>query len=451
MPKIQNPVRAIVLIAIFICAPPIGAAPVDNVANAWAQVPAILARIKPPKFPHREFPVVQYGAVGDGVTDCTEAFQRAIDVCNSAGGGVVIVFRGTWLTGPIHLKSNVNLCVKKGATIRFSSDPNHYLPVVLARYEGTEVMNYSPLLYAFGQTNIAITGDGTLDGQGATWHAWKLSDDPKRSVQMASQGVPVEQRIFGQGHHLRPNFVVPFRCSSVLIEGVHIINSPMWVMNPVYCTNVTIQNVTVDTQGPNTDGCDPDSCADVLIRNCNFSDGDDCISIKSGRDKDGQKINIPARDIVIQNSHFKAGHGGIALGSETAGGIREVFAEHCDFDSTNLAMAIRLKTNPARGGYIQDVYVRNCVVKQAQIGIGMTLRYGSSGAIDGETAPIIRNIDIRDTTFQHLSAQPIFIEGWSESARISDVSIIDCRFLHAAKKNYITNATNIVTDGSRFY
>jgi polygalacturonase len=434
----------------FICGSSVLGAPVDGAAKAWAQVPGILAHINPPKFPRREFQVTQYGAVSDGITDCTEAFRKAIDECNAAGGGVVVVSDGTFLTGAIHLKSNVNLCVKRGATIRFSADPARYLPAVFARYEGTEVMNYSPLLYALGQTNIAITGDGTLDGQGTNWHAWKSSSDPKQLVEMATRGVPVEQRIFGEGHHLRPNFIVPIHCENVLIEGVHIVDSPMWVMNPVYCTNVTVQSVTVDTEGPNTDGCDPDSCASVFIRDCDFSDGDDCIAIKSGRDRDGQKINVPCRDIVIQNCRFKAGHGGIGIGSETSGGVRDVFAEHCQFDSTNLEMAIRLKTNPARGGYIQDVYVRDCVIRQAQIGIDMTLRYASSGAMDGDAVPVIRNIDIRDTTFQKLTKQPVFIEGWSEDATISNVSIVDCRFLHAAKRNYITNATDVVMDGSRF-
>ena len=362
-----------------------------------------------------------------------------------------MVSRGTWLTGAIHLKSNIDLCVKRGATIRFSADPKSYLPVVFARYEGTEVMNYSPLVYAFEQTNIAVTGEGTLDGQGTNWHSWKFSGDPKRLVDMASHGVLVARRVFGDGYHLRPNFVAPIRCRNVLIDRVHIVNSPMWVINPVYCTNVTVQSVTVDTQGPNTDGCDPDSCADVLIKNCNFSDGDDCIAIKSGRDRDGQKICIPSRDIVIQNCRFKAGHGGIAIGSETSGGIRDVFGENCHFDSPDLEMAIRLKTNPARGGYIEGVYLRNCVIKQAQVGIDMTLRYASSGAMDGDAVPVIRNIDIRDTTFQQLMKQPVFIEGWSQSAPISDVSIINCRFLHATEKNYITNATDIVMDGSQFY
>jgi polygalacturonase len=445
------PVREILLILILIGGPAVWGAPVDQSARAWAQVPAILARIKPPKFPNREFPVTKYGAVGDGVTDCSEAFRKAIDECSRAGGGVVMVSGGTFLTGAIHLKSNVNLCVKKDATIRFNPDPGGYLPVVFVRFEGTEVMNYSPLVYAFEQTNIAVTGEGTLDGQGTNWHSWAASSDPRRSVEMASRGVPVEQRIFGEGHHLRPNFFAPVRCKNVLLKGVRLIDSPMWVINPVYCTNVTVQDVAVNTLGPNTDGCDPDSCADVLVRHCDFSDGDDCIAIKSGRDRDGQKINIPCRDLVVQNCRFRAGHGGIGIGSETSGGIYDVFVEHCHFDSPDLEMAIRLKSNPARGGYIEKVYVRDCVVKEAQTGIYMTLRYSSSGAMNGGAIPVIRDIDIRDTTFESLTTRPVYIRGWSDSAPISNVSIVNCRFLHAAEKNYITNATDIVMDGSRLY
>ena len=234
----------------------------------------------------------------------------------------------------------------------------------VARFEGVELLNYSPFVYANGVENIAITGEGTLDGNAdnSHWWPWKgqalfgyypgqPKDDARRTLfEMGEKGVPPGERRFGEGSYLRPNFIQPIASKNVLIEGVHLINSPMWVMNPVYCTNVTIRNVTVNTQGPNTDGCDPDSCADVLVRNCNFSDGDDCIAIKSGRDRDGQKVNIPSQDIVIQNCRFQAGHGGVGIGSETSGGVRHIFAEQCKFDSTNLEMAIRLKTNPARGG-----------------------------------------------------------------------------------------------------
>ncbi|HLX69464.1 MAG TPA: glycoside hydrolase family 28 protein [Verrucomicrobiae bacterium] len=414
-------------------------------ATGWARLPDILKRIVPPQFPARLFTVTDYGAIGDGTNDSSQAFQKAITECSSAGGGSVVVPEGTFLTGPIHLQNNVNLHLNKGAIIRFSTNPDDYLPVVFTRFEGTEVMNYSPLIYAFEKTNIAVTGEGTIDGQASdtAWHDWARSGDPKHLVDMANQGVPTVQRIFGKGHHLRPNFVEPVRCHNVLIEGVTILNSPMWVLSPVYCTNVTIRKITIKTKGTNTDGCDPDSCSDVLIEGCSFSDGDDCIAIKSGRDRDGQKVNIPCRNLVVKDCHFEAGHGGIAIGSETSGGIENVFGENCNFDSPDLEMALRFKTNPARGGYIQNVFIRNCAVKTAQVGVHMTLRYGSNGAMNGESVPIIRDVHIQDCTFSNLTTRPIFIQGWSPTNQITDVSIVGCNFLQAMEDSVITNASNI--------
>ena len=421
----------------------------EAAAKAWAKVPEILARIRPPTFPAQDFNITGYGAKGDGVTDCTEAFRRAIQECFNANGGRVIVPPGVYLTGAIHLKSNVNLHLEKGATIRFSTDPKKYLPVVFTRYECTEVMNYSPLVYAFEQENIAITGEGTLDGQGAAWHSWKSKADSTRLVRMGEDGVPVAQRIFGEGHFLRPNFIQPMRCKNVLIEGVRVVNSPMWVLHPLYSTNVTVRDVTVDTKGPNTDGCDPDSCSDVLITNCSFSDGDDCIAVKSGRDADGRRVNIPCQNLVIQNCRFAAGHGGVALGSETAGGLRWLFAENCQFDSPDLDMAMRFKTNPARGGYIENIYLRNCSVKTAKFGIHMTQRYGSSGAMDGSERPPIKDIDIRDCTFGTLTKAPIFIEGYDSKLKITDVTIANCVFESAKNKSTVTNASRIFLSNVR--
>jgi len=420
-----------------------GQAAAAAATQAWSSVPDILAHIVPPTFPDRTFAVTNYGAKGDGDTDCTEAFRKAINACTTAGGGKVIVPAGVYLTGAIHLKSNVDLDVSKDATVRFSTDPKSYLPVVFTRYECTEVMNYSPFIYALGQENIAITGEGTLDGQGskAVWYSWKRLSDPRELVAMGDRGVPVPERVFGEGHHLRPYFIQPTRCKNVLIKGVHIVDSPMWVMTPLYCTNVTIEGVTVDTQGPNTDGCDPDSCTDVLIKDCHFSDGDDCIAIKSGRDVDGRRVNIPSRNIVVQNCVFKDGHGGVTVGSETSGGVENVFAEDCHFDSPNLDMAMRLKTGMTRGGFIRNIFIRNCTVKSARTGVGITMRY--PGTLDGHATPVIRNIDIRNCTFAHLSRQPIIIEGFSDLVRITDVTIANCVFPGTGDRGIITNASRI--------
>lgn len=288
-----------------------------------------------------------------------------------------------------------------------------------------------------------------MDGQAGPdhWHRWRLTwrADVEQLTQMGADNVPVKDRIFGEGHQLRPNFVQPVRCQNVLIEGVRIINSPMWVLHPLYSTNVTVRGVSVVTQGPNTDGCNPDSCTDVLIEDCHFSNGDDCIAIKSGRDHDGRRVNIPTENVVVRNCVFEAGHGGVTMGSETSGGIRNVFAENCSFDSPDLDMAIRFKTNPARGGFVENIYFRNCTIKTAKYGIHMTLRYGGNGAIGGETIPRVRNIDIRDSKFANLTRQPIFIEGWSPDGQITDVTIANCE-LNTEKRNAgntITNATRI--------
>jgi polygalacturonase len=417
--------------------------------QAWAGVPGILARIIPPTFPDRTFAITNYGAKGDGVSDCTKAFQEAIDACHDAGGGKVAVPAGVFLTGAIHLKSNVDLDLAQGANIRFSTDPKSYLPVVFTRFEGTEVMNYSPFVYALDQENIAITGAGTLDGQASksVWYSWKQIPDPRELVDMGNRNVPVAQRIFGEGRHLRPNFIQPVRCRNVLIQGVHITDSPMWVMNPLYCTNVTIDRVTVTCSGPNTDGCDPDSCTDVLIKDCHFSDGDDCIAIKSGRDADGRRVNIPSRNIVIQNCVFQDGHGGVTVGSETSGGVENVFAEDCHFDSPNLDIAMRLKSGMTRGGVIEHIFIRNCAVKSAKTGIGMTLKY--PGTLNGQSTPVMRDIDIRDCTFAHLSKQPVLIEGFSDSVRITDVTIANCVFPEGGAPGLITNASRIHLTGNQ--
>ncbi len=420
-------------------------AKLSDAPDAWRMADRIVARIKPPIFPSRDFDVMKFGAVPGGEADNTAAFRSAIQACHDAGGGRVIVPAGIFLSGTIHLESRVNLHVSEGATIRFTTNTAAYMPVVFTRFECIELMNYSAPIYAFEETDIAITGKGTLDGQGEAWHRWikQWDADVRTLVKMAKDNVPVAERVFGEGHKLRPNFIQPVRCKNFLIEGVRVINSPMWTLNPVYCTNVTIRGVTVETDGPNSDGCDPDSCTDVLIENCVFSNGDDCIAVKSGRDEDGRRVNIPSENIVIRDCVFKDGHGGVTMGSETAGGIRNVFAERCHFDSADLDMAMRFKTNPARGGYIENIFLRDCTVKTAKYGIHITKKYGAGVTKDGDTDPAVRNIEISNSKFGTLTKGAIFVQGFSADKIVTDVRIENCEFQPMKNGVTITNAARV--------
>jgi polygalacturonase len=378
-------------------------------ADPWAAVPGILRRIVPPKFPSRDFVITKFGARPE---DATAAIRRAIDACSAAGGGRVVVPAGRFLTGPIHLKSRVNLHLAAGATLLFHRDPNAYLPAVFTRWEGMECMNYSPFIYAFNQRDIAITGAGTLDGQSgpeAWWpwkgrreYGWKQGQPHQeaaraRLMKMADEDVPVEKRVFGDGDFLRPQFIQPYRCQNVLIEGVTIVNSPMWEINPVLCRNVTVRNVTVATHGPNNDGCNPECSTDVLIEGCEFDTGDDCIAIKSGRNRDGRRVNVPSENIVIRKCRMKDGHGGVTIGSEVSGGVRNVFAEECQMDSPNLERALRFKTNAVRGGVIENVCMRKVTIGQVSGAVIDADFYYEEGP-NGSFLPTLRNVLVQDVS-----------------------------------------------------
>ncbi|MCL6098453.1 MAG: glycoside hydrolase family 28 protein [Bacteroidetes bacterium] len=332
--------------------------------NGWSSVPKILARIKAPAFPDKEFNVKDFGAAADDETDSRHAIQKAVDVCNAEGGGRVIIPPGNYkVNGPIHLKSNVNLHLQKGAYLKFSVNPDDYLPTVLVRWEGTRCYNYSPLVYAYRQENIAITGEGTLDGQVKEfWQLWKLIHDRDKIIlrNMGKQLVHVEQRQFGKGHFLRPTFIEPYECKNVFIEGITVKNSPFWTIHPVLCENVIVRKVTVEKGMSNDDGCDPESSKDVLIEDCSFFTNDDNIAIKAGRDNDAWLENggKPSENIIIRNNKFiESEAGAITIGSEMSGSVRNVFAENNHVHKAGQAFYI--KSNTDRGGAVENVYVRN--------------------------------------------------------------------------------------------
>lgn len=417
----------------------------NDTQQAWELATAILERIRVPEFPDRDFLITDFGAQSGGVTDCKPALDRAIAACSEAHGGRVVVPVGKWLVnGPIHLKSNVNLHVDKNAIVMFSSDPARYLPNVFTRFEGIELMNYSPLIYAIDQQNIAVTGQGTLDGQASRERWWPWSGDRagdiKNLCMQADSGAPPEQRVFGKGCFLRPNFLQPYRCKNVLIEGVTIVNSPMWEIHPVLCDNVTVRGVNIDSHGPNNDGCNPESCRDVLIENCTFDTGDDCIAIKSGRNADGRRLAAPTENVVIRRCTMKDGHGGVTLGSEMSGGIRNVFVEDCSMSSPNLERAIRLKSNSMRGGYLENLYVRNVRVGEVREAVlHIDLRYFNE---TGGHNPVVRNIFLENVSSEK-SRRPLFLLG-IEAAPIHNVVISDCKFLNAEQPSVIEHVDQLL-------
>lgn len=423
-------------------------------SDAARQIATIVSRIQPSRFPDRRFDILQYRADASGRADSSDAIRKAIEACSAAGGGTVVVPRGTYLTAAIHLKSRTNLHLEEGALLRFVTDPNRY-PLVYSRWEGTECMNYSPLIYAFEQTGIAITGTGTLDGQAntSTWWPWKGNDksgwkpgtpnqknDRETLMAMGDKNVPVQERIFGPGHYLRPPFVQPYRCTDVLIEGVTIRNSPFWELNPVLCRNVTVRNVKIDSHGPNNDGCDPESCDGVLVENCEFSTGDDCIAIKSGRNEDGRRVHTPCQNLVIRNCSMKDGHGGASIGSEVSGDVRNVFIDHCRMDSPNLERALRLKSNTYRGGVMENIYFTNNTVGQVSEAV-LDIDFNYEEGNGGPHNPVVRNVVLENVTSGR-SKNAITLRGF-KNAPIKQVRIANCTFDNVAKSDIVENVEGL--------
>lgn len=430
-------------------------------AAAWDRVPGILARIRAPRFPDRDVPVTAHGAVEGGEVVATDAFRGAVEAVHAAGGGRVVVPPGVWLTGPIHLLSNVELHVSEGATLRFVTDPEAYLPAVHTRWEGVELMNYSPLIYAVDQENVAVTGGGTLDGQaeGEAWWTWKgpwkdnrhgwtegmpqQREARDRLFAQAEAGVPVDERVYGTGDYLRPSFVEFLRCRNVLIEGVTVVRSPMWLLHPTLCTNVTVRGVTANSHGPNNDGCNPESCTDVLIEGCTFDTGDDCIALKSGRNADGRRLAAPIQNVVVRDCTMRDGHGGVVIGSEMSGGARQVFAERCQMDSPNLERVLRIKTNSIRGGVVEGVYMRDVTAGQvADAIVRINFLYEEGDA--GDFPPTVRDIDVRRVTSQQ-SDYALYLIGYPH-APIRDVHLADCRFAGVEQGSVIEHVEGLTFD-----
>jgi len=401
------------------------------------------ARIKAPSFPDKSFVITKYGAkTSNSAAKNQKAINKAIAACSKKGGGKVIVPAGTWNTGAITLKSNVNLVVEKGATLLWAFDTELY-PIVKTRWEGMDCMNYSPLIYAYGEKNIAITGEGTLDGQGTNDTWWKWNGNPRfgwnenvtesqkigrpQLFKWAESGTPIEERQM-KGMGMRPQFVNLYQCENILIEGVTLLRSPFWVLHPLLSKNITVKDVKIINDGPNGDGCDPESCEDVLIEGCLFQTGDDCIAIKAGRNADGRKWNIPSKNIIVRNCEMKDGHGGVVIGSEISGGCQNVFCEDCKMDSPNLDRVLRLKTNSCRGGVTEGVYFRNVEVGQCREAVmRINLNYEPNEQARRGFNPTVRNVYMENVTCQK-SKYGVLINGLEDADNIYNINVKNCKF-----------------------
>ncbi|MBN2182363.1 MAG: glycoside hydrolase family 28 protein [Sedimentisphaerales bacterium] len=363
------------------------------------KAPFPMPELKRPVFPNRVVDIRSYGAVGDGKTKNTKAFAKSIEICAGTGGGRVLVPAGKWLTGPIHLKSNIELHLAEGAEIIFSDVFEDYLPNVLVRVGGIEIYNYSPLIYARDCENIAVTGPGKLNGNAKAWWDAMRGRETREFFDMGASGVPVEERVFGTPEAaIRPSFLSLVNCCNVLLEGFTIGSGPNWTIHPVYCQNVIIRRVNIVTSGPNNDGIDPDSCRNVLIEHCMFDTGDDCVVLKSGYNEDGWRVGMPTENVVMRYCVSHRGHGGLVVGSEMSGDVRNVYMHDCEFEGTD--RAIRIKSRRGRGGVVENVWAHDLKVKNMQREvIILNMDYSSDRKqAANEKPPVFRNFDIWNVT-----------------------------------------------------
>ncbi len=422
--------------------------PACAMATGWNEdeYKRIEQSIQLPKLNERKFLITSFGAKTTATAAQNQkAINSVISLVSKKGGGKVVIPKGTWNTGAIELKSGVNLVIEEGATLHFAFEPKLY-PLVRTAWEGLGCWNYSPCIYAYKANDIAITGKGTIDGGGNndTWWQWNgnayfgykkgvTTENQKagsraKLQKQAEDGVPFDERKFGPGTGLRPQLVNLVRCERILIQGVKMINSPFWVMHPLLSKNITVDDVYVWNEGPNGDGCDPEACENVLIQNCVFHTGDDCIAIKSGRNNDGRLWSQPSKNIIIRGCRMEDGHGGVVIGSEISGGCENVYAENCEMDSPHLERILRIKTNNCRGGLIKNINMRNVTVGQCKEAVvKINLDYESKEACYRGFEPVVHDVNVENVTCQK-SQYGVLIIGRDQVENVYDINVKNCKF-----------------------
>ena len=451
--------------------------PVLAIAQGWdeAMYKQIEQSIREPQFADKTYTITKYGASPDATAAKNQkAIQKAIDQCSKKGGGKVIVPAGQkFLTGAITLKSGVNLVIEDGAVLEFAFEPELY-PIVETSWEGLECFNLSPCVYAFGAKDIAITGKGTIDGGGSndTWWPWngnprfgwkegmisqRIESRP-RLLKNGEDGIPMynekgersPERVFGPKDGLRPQLVSFNKCEGILLEDVTLLRSPFWVIHPLHSTDITVRRVKMINDGPNGDGCDPECCDRVLIEDCFFNTGDDCIAIKSGRNRDGRERNMPSKNIIIRRCEMKNGHGGVVIGSEISGGCQNVFAHDCVMDSPELERVLRIKTNSCRGGIIENINMKDIkvgVCKESVLKIN--LDYEHNEVCCRGFYPTVRNVYMENVTSEK-SKYGVQIIGLDEDTYVYDVLVKNCKFNGVQSGNFRSGKTRNINFDNLF-
>ena len=441
--------------------------PCAAMANAWdTQYKQIEKNIRQPEFKDKSYNITDFGASTKAkAADNQKAINKAIATCSKNGGGRVVIPEGTFITGAITMLSKVNLHIEKNGVLLFAFQPELY-PIVPTRWEGLDCWNLQPCVYAYKQTDIAITGQGTIDGGGEndTWWKWcgkdhygwkegiisQKSGSRARLLKMAEDGVDMNERKFGPQDGLRPQLINFNQCDGILIEDVTLLRSPFWVIHPLLSKNITVRGVHINNDGPNGDGCDPESCDGVLIENCFFNTGDDCIAIKSGRNNDGRLWGRPSENIIIRNCEMQNGHGGVVIGSEISGGCRNLFAENCKMDSPDLDRVIRIKTNTCRGGIIENLYARNIEVGQCgESVLKINLDYEPKEICCRGYAPTVRNINIENITCQK-SKYGVQIIALDSVCNVYDINVKNCRFNGVKDGNFESGQTRNINFDNLF-
>lgn len=417
------------------------------------KAPFPMPSIKVPVFPEKDFNVTKFGAK-EGA-DISEAIRKAISACHDSGGGRVVIPKGTWKTGKIHFRSNVNLHLEKDSTLTFSGDPKDYLPAVQSSWEGFECFNYSPLVYAFNCENVAITGEGTLEADMETWEKWMKRPPAhmealKKLYTMTSTNVPVEQRRMAEGeNNLRPQFIQFNRCKNVLIDGIRIRNSPFWTIHLFLSESVVVRGIDIYAHGHNNDGIDPECTRNLLVENCLFDQGDDAIAIKSGSNHDGWRLNTPTENVVIRNCTVVEGHQLVAIGSELSAGIRNVYVHDCRFvpgyKPQNLLF---IKTNHRRGGFVENIHMANieaAATRYSVLGIETDVLYQWRDLVPTyeERITKISGIHVSNVKVGETGRAPFRILG-DKREPVKDVSIDRITIGKVwGKKNDYQNARNV--------